>query len=63
MSVEVRWECDNCGRDTYIAAEEPSRVLSMYMPQGWGQANTGFNTPYRTFCSVACANALERGGA
>jgi len=23
----------------------------------------GFNTPYRTFCSAACANALERGGA
>jgi hypothetical protein len=59
MSVVIRWECDHCGRDADITAEEPSRVLSMYMPQGWGQANTGFRTPYKTFCSVTCYEALK----
>lgn len=50
MSVDIVFICDRCGCSEHVDGEEPSRVLAMYTPPGWGSSNSGFKTPYRWLC-------------
>ena len=57
MSVDIVFICDRCGCSEHVDCYEPSRVLSAYVPQGWGAQNSGHNTPYKWHCE-ACGGSI-----
>lgn len=50
MSVNISFFCDVCDDREHVDGFEPSRVVSMYLPTGWGMRNSGHNTPYIVTC-------------
>lgn len=50
MSVNISFFCDVCDDREHVNGDEPSRVVSMYLPTGWGMRNNGHGTPYKVAC-------------
>lgn len=52
MSVTLTFDCDRdgCARTDAVDVYEPSRVLSAYLPEGWGASRRTLDSPYLWTC-------------
>lgn len=55
MSVTLVFECDRCTLSEDVDVYEPSRVLSAYVPKGWGASRRTLESPYIWQCPKCIA--------
>ncbi len=62
MSVDIVFLCDRCGCSEHVDGDQPSKLLGLYTPPGWGAGNSGFATPYNWLCEFCNRLGKSLGG-